>query len=194
MYVVFQLASRQDQSDADADPIGENGVQFITFSHSFSKHLAVAGLAKHLSLPTPPTTPTGTPQEAKGFRLQFVHHDHVRLSPTQGLPPKWMNIGSSELCEIQGLYEPGRVLTYQGHFEFDRFVNYETIKAFAPLTTWNSSETNAALVATQADDDAELAADFVLQFFLGRDTLPVEPLIGLGVLLTPPECEGSKYF
>lgn len=42
---------------------------------------------------------------------QFLHSDEVVARGS--LPPTWSSIGSSALCEIQGLHQPGRVLTYQ---------------------------------------------------------------------------------
>lgn len=119
------------------------------------------------------------------LRLQFVHHDHVVLAEG-GLPAGWMLVGSTPHCSVQGVYEPGRVLTLQGHFEFDAFVNGETVKFFFPH--WEPEVLGAALRAIDAEDDAEAAAELVLRFFLdeqggktGADTFVVE-----GGLLTPP--------
>lgn len=121
------------------------------------------------------------------LRLQFIHADHVRLatpseaSPNAVLPPNWMVMGQTEKCAVQGVYEPGRVLTYQGHFEFDRFVNTETLKVFG--AKWDPDFLQRSLEAMDRDDDAEVACDMVLRFFL-QGRLMVEE--GLGGLMTPP--------
>ena len=163
-------------------------MQEIKLSHQFSKHLTFNGSSQ--SVRPMRFNPSATDYRSKlqRLRLQFVHADHVRLSETQPLPRNWMNIGSSKLCDVQGLYEPSRILTFQGHLEFDRFVNYETLKAFAPYTTWTERELNDALAATQVEDDADAVTDFVMEFLLGRDLQPTGP----GRLLTPPELESPR--
>lgn len=46
-----------------------------------------------------------------------MHRDAV-LEVPEGL----VNLGSSPSCAIQGLYQPGRVLSFQAHPEFDGFI------------------------------------------------------------------------
>ncbi|KAE8152189.1 Aldehyde/histidinol dehydrogenase [Aspergillus avenaceus] len=57
--------------------------------------------------------------------IQQMHRDIVFE-----VPKGFVNLGSTPLCEIQGLYEPGRAFTVQGHPEFDEFVmtNLVTIR------------------------------------------------------------------
>lgn len=86
------------------------------------------------------------------------------------------------------MYEPGRILTFQGHFEFDRFINSETIKTFfarkAPEWLENS------LKAVDADDDAEVAAEMVLQFVMQKTRAEQSKTHALiSGLATPPEEE-----
>ncbi|CAM1507965.1 Fc.00g048130.m01.CDS01 [Cosmosporella sp. VM-42] len=100
------------------------------------------------------------------LRLQFIHTDHVRLPP-KGLPGSWVLVGATKHCAVQGVYEPGRVLTYQGHFEFDRFVNTETIKIFGAM--WKPEKLKRALELMDQDDDAKVAAEMVLRFLLERN-------------------------
>lgn len=100
----------------------------------------------------------------EGLRLQFVHHDHVVISKPELVPQDWMTLGSTEHCAVQGVYQEGRILTLQGHFEFDRFVNCETIKTF--FAGWEPPKLQAALDDIDADDDAIAAAEMVLKFFV----------------------------
>lgn len=66
---------------------------------------------------------------------------------------------------LQGVWEQGRVLTYQGHAEFDRFVNEETVKVFGgPI--WSEDFMVRTLEAVDRDDDAIWAAGVMLRFFL----------------------------
>lgn len=41
------------------------------------------------------------------------------------LPEDFVNVGSSERCDVQGVYKRGRVLTLQGHPEFDNNIMVE---------------------------------------------------------------------
>jgi GMP synthase-like glutamine amidotransferase len=120
------------------------------------------------------------------MRLQFVHHDHVVIPSPELLPTSWMSVGSTPHCAVQGVYEPGRVLTLQGHFEFDRSVNSECIKHFfAPK--WEAERLEEALAAIEADDDSKDAARMIVGFFLEDEV--VREFTGhevVGGLLTPP--------
>jgi GMP synthase-like glutamine amidotransferase len=87
------------------------------------------------------------------LRLQFVHADHVALSASQMKEEGFESIGRSEHCALQGVWKRGRVLTYQGHAEFDGFVNGETLKVFGkPI--WSAQRLGEALKSVDGDDDA----------------------------------------
>lgn len=131
----------------EVDPKGwEIGVKEITLQERFRQML---GRNSTLLVP-------------EKLRLQFVHHDHVVIPNPSALPTSWIMVGSTQHCAVQGVYEPGRILTYQGHFEFDRFVNSEAIKFFFP--TWAPETLQETLEAIDADDDAVFAAEMVLRF------------------------------
>lgn len=127
------------------------------------------------------------------FRLQLIHGDRVVpivQQPWLQLPPNWINIAHTPKCPIQGLYQPGRVLTYQGHFEFDTFVNTESCVEFARREGWPQdvvgqylAEINKARPGNGSgdggrdpvrygdgdDDDSKAAAEVVVLFFAGED-------------------------
>jgi GMP synthase-like glutamine amidotransferase len=123
---------------------------------------------------------------AESMRLQFVHHDHVVIPSPELLPTSWMSVGNTQHCAVQGVYEPGRVLTLQGHFEFDRFVNSECIKHFFdPI--WEVERLQEALAAIEADDDSKDAAQMIVGFFMEAEV--AQDGAGhdvIGGLLTPP--------
>jgi GMP synthase-like glutamine amidotransferase len=122
------------------------------------------------------------------LRVQCVHHDHVIVPEPEWLPVSWTMIGSTEHCAVQGLYERGRVLTLQGHFEFDRFVNGECIKYF--FTDWEYGRTEEALKAIDADDDSVMAAQMVMKFLMEKTGSTKGTTRDLmGGLLTPPSQE-----
>lgn len=160
----------------EPDPKGwEIGVQNITlhqrFRTTFGKY-----------------NQTGLGDIAQSMRLQFVHHDHVVLPTPDSLPPTWMTVGSTEHCAVQGLYEPGRILTLQGHFEFDKFINKETVNFFFP--NWEPAVLHPHLDAIDADDDAVAAARMVLAFLLEMENSEAGTSHKVvGGLLTPPLVE-----
>jgi GMP synthase-like glutamine amidotransferase len=154
----------------EKDPQGwELGVKEITLHEKFRRTIGTGG-QNHA---------------AETMRLQFVHHDHVVIPDLDALPPSWMTVGSTEHCAVQGVYEPGRVLTLQGHFEFDRFINSETIKFFFPA--WQPKVLEETLEAIDKADDYVAAAQMVLRLFEEKG---VEKRGGMhdvvGGLLTPP--------
>lgn len=84
------------------------------------------------------------------------------------------------------MYESGRVLTFQGHFEFDRFINSETIKTF--FTKQTPEWLGNSLRAVDADDDAEEAAEIVLQFIMQKTPAELSKTVVLADgLVTPTE-------
>ncbi|PWY70933.1 hypothetical protein BO70DRAFT_414780 [Aspergillus heteromorphus CBS 117.55] len=105
------------------------------------------------------------------MRLQMVHGDWV-AGRADAVPSPWINIGSTGDCPLQGFYYPGRVLTYQGHFEFDSFVNRETCLEFARREGWDEGDVARYVVAIgEVDgdgDDSKLAAEVVVRFFGGE--------------------------
>ncbi|KAL6230558.1 hypothetical protein BDW75DRAFT_248560 [Aspergillus navahoensis] len=115
---------------------------------------------------------------ADEMRLQMIHGDWVAFLPgVEKLPEPWVNVGSTELCPIQGLYYPGRVLTYQGHFEFDVFINSETCVEFGRRGGWEKADVESYLGliergrvegVAEDDDDARVAAEVVISFFRGK--------------------------
>ncbi|KAH7402953.1 class I glutamine amidotransferase-like protein [Pyrenochaeta sp. MPI-SDFR-AT-0127] len=135
----------------EADPKGwEIGVKEIALHERF-RHM----LGKNSKCLASQSIP-------KKMRLQFVHHDHVVIPNPEILPSSWVMLGSTQHCAVQGVYEPGRILTFQGHFEFDRLVNSETIKFFFP--TWAPEVLKETLEAIDSEDDAISAAEIVLRF------------------------------
>jgi GMP synthase-like glutamine amidotransferase len=166
----------------EKDPNGwELGVKEIKLTEEFRQTLGGRSVSSEKKLPGGKlrTLPDK-------MRLQFVHADHVKL-PSHSLPDSWIVVGSTQHCAVQGIYQPGRILTYQGHFEFDKFVNTETLNIFG--AAWDAEVLRETLEACDAEDDAEVAAEIVLQFLLegssGNEKVQVTRAV-VGGLLTPP--------
>jgi len=84
------------------------------------------------------------------------------------LPTDFVSVGRSEHCALQGIYKSGRALTFQGHAEFDEWINRETVTAFGkPI--WSKEVLEAALEKVKgegkAEDDSLYAARIMLEFF-----------------------------
>jgi GMP synthase-like glutamine amidotransferase len=164
----------------------EMGIQPITLQPSFTARF--------------PPLARATAQ--KPFRIQLIHGDAVVPTPEAqaaagqagvSLPAPWSSIGSSAQCAIQGLYNPGRVLTYQGHFEFDTFVNGELAQEFGRRAGWSAAVVaeyleliyRSRVPGLEDDDDAKAAAEAVLLFFAGEDGDLMGCCGGSG-MITPP--------
>lgn len=114
------------------------------------------------------------------LRIQMFHGDRVMAvekgtpvslteSPPVSLPAPWINIGSTPICPIQGLYNPGRVLTVQGHYEMDAFGMQKMCVESAPVMGWKESKLALFLEQVGPDleerqDDARAFAEAVLCF------------------------------
>ncbi|KAB8214224.1 class I glutamine amidotransferase-like protein [Aspergillus novoparasiticus] len=93
-------------------------------------------------------------------KIQFIHQDQVTV-PDRSLPPDWIILGRNELCDVQGLFQPNRVLTYQGHAEFDS----DTTKAVLEEVNnpaWSKEDRETADQLDDADYHAGILVDFLL--------------------------------
>ncbi|KAF7547345.1 hypothetical protein G7Z17_g7793 [Cylindrodendrum hubeiense] len=97
---------------------------------------------------------------------QLFHVDHVNLS-SGPLPYPWINIGSSKLCDVQGLYNPGRVLTFQGHPEFDTFITRECVLSLGE--NWSEQMVADSLVLAEKADERVLVAQVAVEFLKSQD-------------------------
>lgn len=120
----------------------------------------------------------------KSLRVQMIHADHVIIPDSESLPGSWMLFGATQHCATQGIYEPARIFTLQGHFEFNRYHNAEIMKVFG--VNWDPQMLKDGLEAVDADDDSEFVAELVLQFMLEKDGAKETTHRKVGGLLTPP--------
>lgn len=71
-------------------------------------------------------------------------------------------------------------MTYQGHAEFDTFVNAETIAVFAKLGRWEAGFLERSLEGTRGEDDAGWAVGVMVRFFLEDE---VVGMVGKGMVV-----------
>jgi GMP synthase-like glutamine amidotransferase len=99
------------------------------------------------------------------LRIQLVHEDHV-VAPSNGLLPlDCISVGASANCKIQGIYLPQRLLTFQGHAEFNRDICKSTAEAFfAEKFKWDPSLKVECLRDIDQDDDGWWARKAIWDF------------------------------
>jgi GMP synthase-like glutamine amidotransferase len=116
------------------------------------------------------------------LKIQMFHGDRVMVKGGEGvlpetaavvLPSPWMNIGSTPICPIQGMYYPGRVLSVQGHYELDAFGMQKMCLEFAPLLGWTDSKLGLFLEQVGFDygrrDDSGAFALAMVCFLAGEE-------------------------
>ncbi|KAI0175120.1 class I glutamine amidotransferase-like protein [Pestalotiopsis sp. NC0098] len=100
--------------------------------------------------------------QGQAMRYQFLHSDEVVVS--RPLPRGWLSVGSSDMCKSQGLYQPGRVLTYQGHPEFDRRILYYFTEYLGSSGMIDNDVYETSLKLIDRDSTSQLAAEVVVRF------------------------------
>ncbi|UPL02921.1 hypothetical protein LCI18_013855 [Fusarium solani-melongenae] len=106
------------------------------------------------------------PEQLKDMEMsfQFLHQDVV--SRDGPLPEGWIDMGRSELCQSQGVLNPGRVLTYQGHPEFDQFINKGSTLSLVESGEVDENKKHSVLSLIDREDTRILAGEVVIEFFL----------------------------
>lgn len=112
----------------------------------------------------PEQLPLGLGQPCR-LSMQFVHGDHVVIPETADLSG-WVRFGATKLCSTQGLCKPYRVLTYQGHAEYDIEINTANIESLAEKLGWSEKYKTETMSLVRQDDDSAIFADVVVAFFL----------------------------
>jgi hypothetical protein len=103
----------------------------------------------------------------------MVHQDQVNV---ESLPKDFINIGVSKMCDVQGVYQRGRVLTYQGHAELNREMVLDFLK---PISGEESVKESMKENLKASPDDRTFAALIILKFFREE---AVEEAAGEGVV------------
>jgi GMP synthase-like glutamine amidotransferase len=94
------------------------------------------------------------------YKIQMVHQDIVVGQPSGD----WKVLGFTEKCSNQGLYLENRVLSVQGHFEFDCFITKEEFKVIDPVIP--EAEKLEMLNRIEQQDDAEWVIDAIVSFLI----------------------------
>lgn len=105
------------------------------------------------------------------MRLQLVHQDRV---DAKSITKDFVRVGQTELCDVQGIYKPGRVFSLQGHPEFNPDIAAECRKPIVEETEFEDTINNGS-----GGDDHLYAACAILEFL--PEELVEETVAGEGV-------------
>lgn len=87
------------------------------------------------------------------------------------LPPNVEAIGSSSNCDVQIMYQPGRVLGFQGHPEFDYFIAKALLEQRLDSGLITKEVFDDAMAKAKLGHDAPRAANGIWGFLIGLDRL-----------------------
>ncbi|KAI1037946.1 hypothetical protein LB505_001581 [Fusarium chuoi] len=93
--------------------------------------------------------------------LHQMHRDAVLEIP-EGL----VSLGSSSRCEVQGLYKPGRIISFQAHPEFDDFIMQEIMEARYAQQIFSKEMYEEGITRARAHHDGLLVAAKIWEFLL----------------------------
>lgn len=94
--------------------------------------------------------------------LQMMHRDIVFE-----VPPGCVNLGSSLICGIQGLYIPKKVLTVQGHPEYNDFMVSSILKIRYERGVFEEGFYKDGMSRVDKPHDGVFVAETMTRFALG---------------------------
>ncbi|KAL8703690.1 MAG: hypothetical protein Q9225_008113, partial [Loekoesia sp. 1 TL-2023] len=95
--------------------------------------------------------------------IHSMHHDILCAYPSNVIP-----LGSSPVCEVQGMYIPQKVLTLQGHPEFNEEIMLELLKASDEIGFTDKRVWEDAMGRVGDEHDGTLVAAVMLRFVRGE--------------------------
>lgn len=96
-----------------------------------------------------------------------MHRDAV-LSVPEGT----VNLGSSPVCEIQGLYQPGRIFSLQSHPEFDETIMTELLESRHELKIIDDRMYEDAMGRVKRPHGGAAIAEKIWEFLLNDEVVP----------------------
>ncbi|KAL9115528.1 MAG: hypothetical protein Q9227_000849 [Pyrenula ochraceoflavens] len=113
---------------------------------------------------------TGSRSSAYDDAIHQMHHDIL-----YSLPVGVASLGSSSVCEVQGMFRPRKLLTLQGHPEFDGEIMVSLLEATDELGFDDKTLWQDAMARSREPHHGELVASVILRFIRGDfDSLDAE--------------------
>ncbi|KAK9452146.1 class I glutamine amidotransferase-like protein [Limtongia smithiae] len=122
-----------------------------------------------LAVTSLPLTPASAatklfPEVADGaLRLQEMHRDHVSRAPV-GVEV----FASSETSPVQGMYVPDKLLTFQGHPEFDEAIVSTMVAEMRRRGAVNNEDAVDALARAAEANHSDMVGRAVVRFLAGE--------------------------
>ncbi|OBU00788.1 hypothetical protein VE01_01210 [Pseudogymnoascus verrucosus] len=154
-------ASEDGPAQTDLPPVvsrnpkgWELGIQLVKLSPEFLARFGPVG---------------SNPDSPSEMRLQLVHQDRVNA---KSITKAFVRVGQTELCDVQGIYKPGRVFSLQVHPEFNPEIAIECRKPIVEETEFEGIIKNGS-----GGDDHLYAACAILEFLreeVAEETVAME--------------------
>lgn len=84
------------------------------------------------------------------------------------VPPGAVLLGSSPSCEVQGLYQEGRYISFQAHPEFDDFIMSNILKTRHDQKVFDDTMFADAMERAPKHHDGVLVATAIWRFLLAN--------------------------
>ncbi|KAF5004551.1 hypothetical protein FDECE_8963 [Fusarium decemcellulare] len=108
-----------------------------------------------------------SPKGAKLFSTDSLSIYQMHRDAVIETPPHVEVIGSSPRCGVQIMYQPGRVLGFQGHPEFDRLITESLLKQRLDEGILEVPLYEDAMARVENKHDGAMIAKVMCKFFLG---------------------------
>jgi hypothetical protein len=95
---------------------------------------------------------------------QSLHQMHRDIA--YEVPEGCVNLGSSSICEIQGLYSAGRIFSVQGHPEYDEFVVSKLIETRHAMGILDDQLSKDGLSRAGKPHDGLVVGEAICKFLL----------------------------
>lgn len=82
------------------------------------------------------------------------------------VPEGCVNLGSSAICEIHGLYRAGRIFSVQGHPEYDEFVVSKLIETRHAMGVFDDQLSKDGLSRAGKPHDGLVVGEAICKFLL----------------------------
>ncbi|RHZ46997.1 type 1 glutamine amidotransferase [Aspergillus thermomutatus] len=107
---------------------------------------------------------TDTGRELFSKNVLSLHQMHRDIA--YEVPEGCINLGSSSICEVQGLYSPGRIFSVQGHPEYDEFVVSKLIETRHAMGIFDDQLFKDGLSRAGNPHDGSVVGEAICKFLL----------------------------
>ncbi|CAH0020393.1 unnamed protein product [Clonostachys rhizophaga] len=111
-----------------------------------------------------------SPEGRKIYGVEHLALHQMHQDIVVGLPKGAMNIGSSPVCEVQGLHIPRRVFSLQAHPEFSESIMLRLLKLRHDQKIFSDALYKSGIERASRHHDGLLVARAIWKFLLSNET------------------------